>query len=136
MRTLATILTLAALLIVPAPGPISGGVARAGFELPSFKNKLIDLALNQISSPGSFEITAGAIEEPGDGVTSLVDVTISDGEGVWLTLERLNFAWQPKLLLSGELVGGGFSYTVKVEHGSSDGESISYKELTSKSGKV
>ncbi|MEE8454320.1 MAG: hypothetical protein V3R90_06110, partial [Limibaculum sp.] len=99
MRAIVFILALAALFLAPAPD----GGARAQIRLPSIKNKLIELALDQISSPGSFEITAGSIEEPEDGVTSLVDVEVSDGEGVWLTLERLNFAWRPRMLLSGEL---------------------------------
>ncbi|MGR3717588.1 MAG: translocation/assembly module TamB domain-containing protein [Thermohalobaculum sp.] len=99
MRAIVFILALAALLAAPAPG----GGPQAQIWLPSIKNALIELALDQISSPGSFEITAGSIEEPGEGVTSLVDVKVSDGEGVWLTLERLNFAWRPRMLLSGEL---------------------------------
>ena len=96
MRSLFTVLALVALLL-PA------GMAQAGFNLPSFKNKLIELALDQISSPGSFEITVTSIEEGDNGVTSLAEVTVADGEGVWLTLERLNFSWKPKRLLSGEL---------------------------------
>jgi hypothetical protein len=77
--------------------------AEAQIRLPSIKNKLIELALSQVSSPGSFEITAGAIEEPEPGVTSLVEVKVSDNEGVWMTLERVSFAWDPGALLSGEL---------------------------------
>ena len=99
MRTLVYILTLVVLLVTVPPD----GGAQAQIRLPSIRNKLIELALDQISSPGSFEITAGSIERPGDGVTSLVDVKVSDGERVWLTLERLNFAWRPRMLLSGEL---------------------------------
>ncbi len=99
MRTLVYILTLVVLLVTVPP---EGG-AQAQIRLPSIRNKLIELALDQISSPGSFEITAESIERPGDGVTSLVDVKVSDGERVWLTLERLNFAWRPRMLLSGEL---------------------------------
>jgi len=95
MRATLLILALVALLL-PAP-------AGAQIRLPSIKNKLIELALDQVSSPGSFEITAGEIEDLEGGVTSLADVQVSDNEGVWLTLERLNFAWQPDALLSGEL---------------------------------
>jgi autotransporter translocation and assembly factor TamB len=94
MRVLAAILALALLLAVPAEAQI---------RLPSIKNRLIELALDQISSPGSFEVTAGAVEDLEGGVTSLVDVRVSDGEGVWLSLERLNFAWAPDRLLAGEL---------------------------------
>jgi autotransporter translocation and assembly factor TamB len=96
MRSLFYVLAVWALLLPT-------GTAQAGFNLPSFKNKLIELALDQISSPGSFEITVTSIEDGDNGVTSLVDMTIADGDGVWLTLERLNFSWKPDLLLSGEL---------------------------------
>ena len=74
MRSLFTVLAFVALLL-PA------GMAQAGFNLPSFKNKLIELALDQISSPGSFEITVTSIEEGDNGVTSLAEVTVADGEG-------------------------------------------------------
>ena len=99
MRAFIYILAIIAVLL--ALNPLGG--AQAQIQLPSIRNKLIELALDQISSPGSFEITTGSIERPGDGVTSLVDVKVSDGERVWLTIERLNFAWRPRMLLSGEL---------------------------------
>ena len=50
MRSLFSVLAFVALLL-PA------GMAQAGFNLPSFKNKLIELALDQISSPGSFAVS-------------------------------------------------------------------------------
>ena len=48
MRAIVFILALAALLAAPAPG----GGARAQIRLPSIKNAPIELALDQISSPG------------------------------------------------------------------------------------
>ncbi|HSF94599.1 MAG TPA: hypothetical protein VLA52_06185, partial [Thermohalobaculum sp.] len=95
MRALVAIATLVLLLL-----PLRAG---AEINLFSIKNSLIQFALEQISSPGSFEVTAGSVEEPGEGVTSLVDVKIADNQGVWLTVERVNFAWDPSALLSGEL---------------------------------
>ncbi len=95
MRALRSILLLALLLSsVPAP---------AAIRLPSIKNGLIELALSQISTPGSFEVTAETITDSGDGATSLLDVRVSDGEGVWLTVERLSFTWEPRRILAGEL---------------------------------
>ena len=76
MRAMIFLLALCAFMFPDTAG--------AQIRLPSIKNALIELALDQISSPGSFEITAGSIERPGDGVTSLVDVKVSDGEQVWL----------------------------------------------------
>jgi autotransporter translocation and assembly factor TamB len=94
----ALVLTLAFVVVL-----LQLNAAQFGFKLPSFKDKLIELALDQISSPGSFEITVSSIEEGDDRITSLVNLTIADGEGVWLTLDRLSFSWQPNRLLSGEL---------------------------------
>ena len=102
MRAFLATLTLAGFLAVALMGPPAGAL----ISLPSIKNRLIQLALDQVSSPGSFEIAAEEIEDLEGGVTSLVGVSISDGEGVWLTLERLNFAWEP-----GKLVGGELSIT-------------------------
>lgn len=99
MRKLAIILLLLAalpMLVLP-----TGAEARLG--LPSIKNGLIELALSQVSSPGSFEITAGSIEDADDGTTSLLDVEIADDKGVWLTLERASFAWDSSAILGGEL---------------------------------
>ncbi|MDH3667890.1 MAG: translocation/assembly module TamB domain-containing protein [Paracoccaceae bacterium] len=95
MRRFVVIVALIAVLLP--------GAGRALIELPSIKNKLIELALDQISTPGSFEITVEAIEDRDDGSTSLAGVNVSDGQSVWLTLERLTFNWQPDKLLSGEL---------------------------------
>ncbi len=95
MRRVVIILTLIVLL--------DPGGARALFELPSIKNKLIELALSQISTPGSFEVTAEEIEGGDDGSTSLIGVNVSDGRGVWLMLEQLTFDWEPDKLLAGEL---------------------------------
>jgi autotransporter translocation and assembly factor TamB len=95
MRFLIPLLTVLMLLLP------SGAAAQ--IKLPSIKNGLIELALDQISTPGSFEITTGAIEDRDGGVTSLTDIRVSDGTGVWLTLEEVIFSWDPSAILSGEL---------------------------------
>ncbi|MCY4488497.1 MAG: translocation/assembly module TamB domain-containing protein [Deltaproteobacteria bacterium] len=82
--------------------PLCGGV-QAQVEFAAIRNKLIRLALDQISSPGSFEIQVRAIEDGDDGLTSLVGVEVSDGTGVWMEVERVGFAWEPQRLLDGEL---------------------------------
>lgn len=95
MRNLA-ILLMVFLLALP-------NGAAAQIKLPSIKNGLIQLALSQVSSPGSFEITAGSIEDAVEGGTSLLDVKVADDKGVWMTLERVSFAWDPSAILGGEL---------------------------------
>jgi len=77
--------------------------AGAQISLLGLKNSLVQFALEQISVPGEFEITAEGVEEPEDGVTSLVGVTISDGDGVWLRIEEASISWTPSRLLRGEL---------------------------------
>ena len=71
MRVFVLLLALAALL-VPEP-------AEAQIRLPSIRNRLIELALDQISTPGSFEVTAGAIEDADEGATSLIDGSTAIG---------------------------------------------------------
>lgn len=95
MRVLVVLVAVVALVLPSGAG--------AQISLPSIKNGLIQLALSQVSSPGSFEITAGAIEDSEGGVTSLLDVKVADNVGVWMTLERVSFAWDSSALLSGEL---------------------------------
>ena len=78
-------------------------VPRADNRVSFLKNELIELALDQLRSPGSFDVTVGSVEDSDDGLTTLLDVRVSDGSGIWMTVERLAFAWQPKRLLVGEL---------------------------------
>jgi autotransporter translocation and assembly factor TamB len=92
---------LAILLAVFALSLPNGAAAQ--IKLPSIKNGLIELALSQVSSPGSFEITAGSIEDGAEGGTSLLDVQVADDQGVWMTVERVSFAWDPSAILGGEL---------------------------------
>ncbi|MEM9146500.1 MAG: translocation/assembly module TamB domain-containing protein [Pseudomonadota bacterium] len=75
--------------------------ARA-LDLFNLKNSLIQFALEQISTE-DFSITAETVESPGDGVTDLVGVTISDREGVWFRAERMGLQWNAQRVLSGEL---------------------------------
>lgn len=65
-------------------------------------NRLVQFALNQISSPGSFEITADLVEDA-EGATRLNGVKISDGTGVWLTIEQLVVDWNSSAILRGQL---------------------------------
>ena len=81
----------------------AGSVPHADGRVSLLKHGLIELALDQLRSPGSFDVTVGSVEDGDDGLTSLLDVQVSDGSGIWLTVERLAFAWQPKRLLAGEL---------------------------------
>ena len=65
-------------------------------------NRLVQFALSQISSPGSFEITADLVEDA-EGATRLNGVEISDGTGVWLTIEQLVVDWNSSAILRGQL---------------------------------
>ena len=82
---------------------VSWSLPRADGQVSFLKNELIDLALDQLRSPGSFDVSVGSAEDGADGLTNLLDVRISDGSGVWATVERVAFAWQPRRLLAGEL---------------------------------
>ncbi|MEO0994066.1 MAG: translocation/assembly module TamB domain-containing protein [Pseudomonadota bacterium] len=89
---------LGLVLLVPL---LLAGPAR-GFDIFGIKNSLIQFALEQISSE-DFAISAEAVESPGDGVTDLVGVQISDREGVWFTAERMGLQWNAQRILAGEL---------------------------------
>ncbi|QPH52336.1 translocation/assembly module TamB domain-containing protein [Pontivivens ytuae] len=65
-------------------------------------NRLVQFALRQISSPGSFEITAELVEDA-EGATRLNGVAISDGVGVWMTIDQLVVDWNSSRILRGEL---------------------------------
>lgn len=82
---------------------VSWSLPRADGQVSFLKNELIELALDQLRSPGSFDVSVGSAEDGADGLTNLLDVRISDGSGVWATVERVAFAWQPRRLLAGEL---------------------------------
>ncbi|MGD1869476.1 MAG: translocation/assembly module TamB domain-containing protein [Neomegalonema sp.] len=87
-----------ALIVVLAPT-----LSAAQVSLLELKNSLVQFALEQISTPDEFVVTAAGVEEPEDGVTDLVELTIADGRGVWLTAERLSMRWNPSRLLAGQL---------------------------------
>ena len=73
------------------------------FSLTGLKNRMVDFLFEQISTPGTFEVQAETVEDAVDGATSLVGVTVSDSEGVWLTIDRAAFSWSPTRLLRGEV---------------------------------
>ena len=97
MRRLAALLLAVALTLAPQPAP-------AQISILGLKNSLVQFALERISVPGSFEITAEGVEEPEDGVTELVGVRIADGRGVWFEAEGIALSWRPSRILIGDLV--------------------------------
>ena len=91
------------LLAVFAGWMATWSMPRADSRASFLKHELVELALDQLRSPGSFDVTVGAVEDAADGRTRLLDVQVSDGMGTWMTMDRLAFVWQPKRLLAGEL---------------------------------
>ncbi|TVQ57321.1 MAG: hypothetical protein EA355_04775 [Rhodobacteraceae bacterium] len=77
--------------------------AEAQISLLGLRNSLVQFALRQISTPGGFEITAGRVTEPQDGLTELTDVRIADAAGVWFEADALGLSWSPTRILRGEL---------------------------------
>ncbi|MEL6317390.1 MAG: hypothetical protein AAFR16_07095, partial [Pseudomonadota bacterium] len=72
-------------------------------DLLGLKNSLVQFALRQVSVEGAFEISAGGVREPRDGVTEIFDLAIADGDGVWFRAEALAVRWNPARILRGEL---------------------------------
>lgn len=88
----------AALAVTPAPQ------APAQISILGLKNSLVQFALEQISVPGSFEITAERVAEPEDGATELQGLAIADADGVWFRAEAVSLSWSPARILTGALV--------------------------------
>lgn len=99
-RILALLLVLA--LALPAAAQVS---------LLGLRNSLVEFALRQISVPGELEIAAAGVEDAEDGATELVGVTVADGGGVWLRIERLSLRWNPRRIVRGELEIGRLAAT-------------------------
>ena len=95
MRLLSLSLGLAAAL---AATPAS-----AQFSLLGLQNNLVQFALDRLSVPGEFEITAEGLEENAEGVTELRGLAIADAEGAWLRAEAVSLEWNASRILRGEL---------------------------------
>ena len=77
--------------------------AAADLSFLGLKNSLVDFALEQISVPGELELKAEGVEDSEDGATDIVGLTVADGDGVWMKVERLSLRWNPARVLRGEL---------------------------------
>ena len=77
--------------------------AAADLSFLGLKNSLVDFALEQISVPGELELKAEGVEDSEDGATDIVGLTVADGYGVWMKVERLSLRWNPARVLRGEL---------------------------------
>ncbi|MEM6973171.1 MAG: translocation/assembly module TamB domain-containing protein [Pseudomonadota bacterium] len=75
--------------------------AAAQFSFLGLQNNLVDFVLDQISVPGEFEIEAEGVEQPDDGSTAIVGLTIADADGVWLRIGRTSLDWSAGGILSG-----------------------------------
>ncbi len=73
--------------------------AQAQLSLLGLQNSLIQFALARLSTPGSFEITAGNVVRNDEGATELVDVRVADGKGVWLEIDGLSLSWNAARIL-------------------------------------
>lgn len=89
---------LACLILATLTAP-----AAALFSLSGFRNQMIEFLIDQISVEGELEISVEEITDLDDGATAIRGLAISDGDGVWMTVESLEFAWNPGRLTSGEI---------------------------------
>ncbi len=89
---------LVALMLVLLP--VAVGAQQSIFGI---RNSLVQFVLSQISTPGSFEVTAETVEAPQDGGTRLLGVRVSDGRGVWIEIGEVTVTWNAARILRGEL---------------------------------
>ncbi|MEM9062095.1 MAG: translocation/assembly module TamB domain-containing protein [Pseudomonadota bacterium] len=77
--------------------------AQALLSLLGIKNSMVEFLLDQISVEGELVVTAEEVVDPEDGVTAIRGLKVEDAQGVWLTVDSLNFAWNSSRLLRGEV---------------------------------
>lgn len=77
--------------------------ANAQFSFLGIKNSLVDFVLDQISVPGELVVTAEGVEDGEEGSTDIVGLKVADGEGVWLSVDRIAVRWNSSRILRGEL---------------------------------
>lgn len=94
MRLITLILTVLTLTI---------GAAQANTSIFNLRSGIVQFALEQISTPGSFEVTADEVDEPTNGETRLRGVKVSDGRGVWIEIDAVSVSWNATRLLRGQL---------------------------------
>ena len=95
MRRLFALLVVATVALTPLPA--------GALSLFNLKNDLVQFLLEQINDPGVFEVSVETVETPDAGGTRLLAVQVSDAGGVWLTIDAVEFAWDPARLLKGEI---------------------------------
>ncbi len=91
----AAIVTAAAgLLVVSAYAVLQSEAGRA---------RVVQILNRQLSTPGGIQVRIGRLE--GDLMGSIVvrDLSLSDGDGIWLRLSRASASWRPAALATGML---------------------------------
>ncbi|MEO1328770.1 MAG: hypothetical protein AAFW46_03835, partial [Pseudomonadota bacterium] len=63
---------------------------------------LLRYAVQQLNTPGEFEIELGRIESRDGGETFIASLEIRDDQGPWLTAEALSVVWDSSAALTGE----------------------------------
>lgn len=96
MRRLAFVLVVASLVVL-------AGQPASALSLGGIRNSLVQWVLDKVSIEDVFEITVEEVRGDEEAGTTLVDVAISDAEGVWFTAERLSFDFNKTRLLRGQL---------------------------------
>ncbi|MBB5516874.1 autotransporter translocation and assembly factor TamB [Rubricella aquisinus] len=94
MRALALITLILTLL---------AGPSQAQTSIFNLRSGIVQFALEQVSTPGSFEVTADEVDEPTEGETRLRGVRVSDGRGTWIEIDALSVRWNAARLLRGQL---------------------------------
>ncbi|WP_118133501.1 translocation/assembly module TamB domain-containing protein [Oceanicella sp. SM1341] len=77
--------------------------AQAQTSIFNVRSRLVQFLLEQVSTPGSFEVTVEEVDSPDSGVTRLQGLKVADSEGVWITAGVVSLEWNASRLLRGEL---------------------------------
>ncbi|QDL93917.1 hypothetical protein FDP22_18740 (plasmid) [Paroceanicella profunda] len=82
---------------------LTAPAAQADTSIFNVRSRLVQFLLEQVSTPGSFEVTVEEVDSPDSGVTRLKGLKVSDSEGVWITAGVVSLEWNATRLLRGEL---------------------------------
>ncbi|MCK5364088.1 MAG: hypothetical protein KAR22_14015, partial [Gammaproteobacteria bacterium] len=91
----AAIVAIAAGLIVVS--------AYALLQSEAGRARVVEILNRQLSTPGGTQVRIGRLDGDPPGRIVIHEVSLSDGDGTWLRLDRGSVNWRPAALLSGNL---------------------------------
>jgi translocation and assembly module TamB len=80
-----------------------GGVLFLLLQTPAAKRVVAERLASRLTAASGFQVQIGAVEGTLPFDAAITDVRVSDANGLWLTVDRLEIGWRPTELLAGRL---------------------------------